>query len=333
MGNAASVIPNKLHTAREAVGHTANTAREAFEHTASTAREAVRNGVHNHGRKVKMSSLAAGAVRQQPLRKGDQETPTIAESKRDNEEVPGGVGRLSSRGNDNNSGSATATAAAAAASAKATGTTPSSQKRAGSVREKHGDCLKDAPSDPGRGRGLAPDDKATSKGGSSSRAQEQRGDVGDLQQHRNSRRGEVDHSATNKTLQQQGKQDRESCRVLGERSSGEDAVSVGTTSGSSGGSYTSSSYSSSGSDDSCDDDGSDDTFFVPQVRYMTTYIYYEFVHMDMFSYIRKLLEKISATVRVCKYRHFRISKFTKKNYSTYRSSSWKSIFANMHGSC
>ena len=267
MGNAASVIPNKLHTAREAAVHTASTARGAFEHTAGQAREAVRNGVHHHyhGRKVKVSSSAAGAERQQPLRKGDQETPAIAESKHDEEEVPDGVGRPSSRGNDKNSGAAAA--ATAAASAKATGTTPSRQKRAGSVEEKQGDSLKDIPSDAGRGRGLVPDDKATSEGGSSSRTQDQRGDVGVLQQHRNSRRGEVGHSATNKTLQQQEEQDRGSGRGLGERSSGEDVGSVGTTSGSSGGSYTSSSYSSSGSEESCDDDGSDDTFFVPQVRY------------------------------------------------------------------
>lgn len=255
MGNAASVIPNKLHTAREAVGHTAHTAREAFEHTASTAREAVRNGVHHHhhGRKVtsSSSSTTTGAVQQQqPPRKGDRDTPAIAESKHDDEQVPGGGGRPPSRGNDSNNND-----------------TSSSRKRAENVRDKAGESRKGAPSSAARARGLAADDKATFEGGSSSRTQDQRGDAGVLQQHRNSRRGEVGHSSP-KNLQQQGTQDRGSGRDLGERSSREDAASVGTTSGSSGGSYTSSSYSSSGSDDSCDDDASDDTFFVPQVFFI-----------------------------------------------------------------
>ena len=262
MGNAASVIPNKLHTAREAVGHSATTAREAVEHTASTAREAVRHRVH-HARKVPVLS-AAGAVHQLP-RKDDRVTPTIAESKHDNEEVPpGGGGHPPSRGHEINGSIA---AAASTAGVKAPGVT-STPKRAGSVREKDGDSLKDTPS-AGRGRGLAQDDKATSEGGSSSQTQDQRGDVG-LQQHRNSRRGEVGHSAKNP--QQEGKQDKESGGDLGERCSGGDVASVGTTSGTSGESYTSSSYSSSGSDDSCDDDASDDTFFVPQVRYENVFL-------------------------------------------------------------
>ena len=236
MGNAASVIPKKLHSAKEA----------AAEFGAS------------HGRKVTVVSAAA----QRPTKKSvGRETPRTAESKHD-EHVP-----TLSQGR----GDGTTAAAAAAAAAKTAGTTSILQK-AESVREKVRKSLNDVRSaGSGGGRGLGLGDKDTTEGGSpNSRARDEREDVG-VAQHRNSRRGEVVHSTKSHTDDaKEEKEDQRSGGDLGRRSSGGDAGSVGTASGSSGGSYTSSSYTSSGgsgSDDSWDDDASDDTFFVPQARH------------------------------------------------------------------